>query len=123
MPCYECDRCGACCRELIIDIDYVDVLREPRLREVSRPFRIGPDEKFVDNNDNEVEITDGYMVGAMLAAGRKHPCRLLGADNRCTIYSTRPNCCVAMQAGDEQCQMARKSAGLTPLAAKNEKLL
>lgn len=29
--------------------------------------------------------------------------------NQCVIYPTRPNCCVALQAGDEQCQGARSA--------------
>ena len=48
-----------------------------------------------------------------LAASRS--CRFLSAEGRCTIYPTRPNACVAMQAGDEQCQEARGQLGLPPL--------
>jgi Fe-S-cluster containining protein len=57
-------------------------------------------------------LAPGFENGAMLAAGL---CPLLGADNLCTIYPSRPNCCVAMQAGSDQCQLARGMAGLPPL--------
>jgi Fe-S-cluster containining protein len=50
-----------------------------------------------------------------LACGKTSPCKLLGPDDLCTIYRTRPNACVAFQVGDEQCQMARGSMGLAPL--------
>ena len=42
-------------------------------------------------------------------------CPFLAENNLCSIYPTRPNSCVAMQAGDEQCQHARNAAGLLPL--------
>ena len=51
----------------------------------------------------------------VIACGTNRPCPFLGGDNRCTIYPTRPNVCVAMQAGDEQCQAARAEMGLPPL--------
>jgi len=35
------------------------------------------------------------------------PCPFLGVDNLCTIYFTRPNICVFLQPGDDQCLMAR----------------
>lgn len=54
--------------------------------------------------------------GLVIACGTDRPCTFLGSDNRCTIYPTRPNDCVAAQAGDEQCQEARRVAELPPLA-------
>ena len=95
---YECDRCGACCKQLIVEIDELDLVREPRLIPLAQAFRV-PD-------GMELRADDG---------GSQRPCPVLGPDNRCTIYPTRPNCCVAFRAGSEQCQMARGMAGLPPL--------
>ena len=51
----------------------------------------------------------------LLIAGPGTPCKFLDDENRCDIYPTRPNVCVAMAAGDEQCQQARKGMGIDPL--------
>lgn len=115
---YDCDQCGACCRKLIVEIDYIDIQREPRLREVTKPFRISPDECFLDDNDQPIENPDTYMAGAMLACA--NPCPMIGADNLCTIYPSRPNVCVAFAAGSEQCQDARERSGLPRLEPVNE---
>ena len=107
MPRFECDKCGACCKgSLIIEADDLDVIREPRLITADRHHR----GKSVTQMVFEIQ-QEGKAV--MLACGS--PCSFLGADNQCSIYPTRPNCCVAMQAGDEQCQDARAAHGLPPL--------
>jgi uncharacterized protein len=104
---YECDKCGACCKgSLIVEADDVDVLREPRLIDAD-PYHRG---KSVAQVVDEIQ-TEWKAV--ILACCR--PCPFLGMDNACTIYPTRPNDCVAMEAGDEQCQYAREAAGLPPL--------
>jgi len=104
---YECDKCGACCKgSLLIEADDLDVLREPRLIEAD-PHHAG---KPVQQIMHEIQ-TEWKAV--LLACGS--PCAFLGADNTCTIYPTRPNACVGMQAGDEQCQNARAEQGLSPL--------
>jgi Fe-S-cluster containining protein len=114
---YECDGCGACCRHMIIEIEDVDVVREPRLKEVAKPFATEPGMIHVDHNGDEyVPIEPGWEAGAMLACGSSMPCGMLAADNRCSIYPTRPNCCVAFRAGSEQCQDCRTMAKLPPLA-------
>ena len=51
----------------------------------------------------------------LVIAGGKE-CNFLRGDNTCAIYPTRPNVCVAMQPGDEQCQEAREAEGLGPLS-------
>jgi Fe-S-cluster containining protein len=119
MPAFECDSCGECCRRLIIEIDELDLIREPRLIQVSTPFRLSEGEHLVDE-DNEPceEQVPGYGAGAMLACGTTMPCGMLGPDNRCQVYPTRPNVCVAFRAGSEQCQDARQQAGLSPLLPK-----
>ena len=106
---YECDQCGACCRgHLIVEADLIDLLREPRLFTADpRLAGFSLDEAVTDLDD------EGKVM--LLACGTERPCPFLDGDNRCTIYPTRPNECVAMQPGDEQCQEARRSADLAPL--------
>jgi len=100
---YECDRCGACCQgTLIVEAYYIDVLREPTVLGADVCGRQPTMEKLADESRCIV-----------LAANRA--CRFLSTEGCCTIYPTRPNACVAMQAGDEQCQDARRQRGLPPL--------
>lgn len=108
MPRYECDKCGACCRgTLIVEADEIDLLREPRLIE-SDPHWQGRTAEAVLH-----ELQSEFGKAIIIACSR--PCKFLAADNQCGIYPTRPNACVGMQAGDEQCQGAREAAGLPPL--------
>jgi len=107
MPVYECDQCGACCQgHLIVEADEIDVLREPRLIEADPHYR------GRSLSDVRQELTDDLKC-LVIAAAR--PCIFLQVDCRCAIYPTRPNACVAMEAGDEQCQQARLAQGLPPL--------
>ena len=102
-PYYECDRCGACCQgTLIVEAYYVDALREPRILDADVT---GRKSTLDDLSDDDRCI--------ILAANT--PCKFLGSDNRCTIYPTRPNVCVGMEAGDTQCQDARQCRDLPPL--------
>src|SRR5205085_11803607 len=104
---YECDGCGACCKgHLIVEADSIDVLREPRLIEADRHWK----GKSVEQVVTAIE-TD--MKAVLISCGSA--CPFLGADNKCGIYPTRPNACVGMLAGDEQCQASREAAGLPPL--------
>jgi Fe-S-cluster containining protein len=115
MPRFECDKCGACCKgSLIVEADDLDVLREPRLIDADR-HHVG---KSVEQMVHEIQ-TD--MKAIILVCGSA--CPFLGADNGCTIYPTRPNVCVGMQAGDEQCQEARAAEGLPPLLPVGEEHL
>jgi Fe-S-cluster containining protein len=108
MPRYECDKCGACCNgTLIVEADVLDVLREPRLIEADRYWRRKTVLQVID------ELQDGKAV--LIACGRKRPCPFLNTENQCSIYPTRPNTCVAFQAGEEQCQEARAANDLPPL--------
>jgi len=125
MPKYECDKCGACCEHLIIEIDYLDILREPRIREYREPFRLSPGQVFYDVETDETipaDEVDLYMAGALLACGKTKPCPFLAEDKTCASYPTRPNVCVAMQAGSEQCQESRRMAGLSALEPVSELL-
>lgn len=114
MPRYECDRCGLCCKNLIVEIDELDLIREPRLIQVSVPFRVPEGMLLVDGDGEPAEeVVPGYGAGAMLVCGE--PCKMLGSDNACAIYPTRPNCCVGFRAGSEKCQELREARGLPPL--------
>ena len=101
---FECDCCGACCKgKLIVEADYIDVLREPRLLDADVTGRHPTLDELADD--------DGRCI--LLAANQA--CRFLSPDGRCTIYPTRPTDCVGMEAGDEQCQYARSRLDLPPL--------
>lgn len=106
MPVYECDGCGACCQGLLlIEVYELDLLREPRLQTVD-PRHAGR-----SRADSLDELSDPDRC--LIIAGC---CPFLSPDKRCSIYPTRPNACVAMAAGDEQCQQVRRDVGLPPLA-------
>lgn len=97
---FVCDGCGLCCK-LIIEIEHTDVVREPKLLPVVQLLMGEPrspwDKKY------------------LLACGEIRPCPMLTAENSCTIYPTRPGCCVRFEAGSEKCQELRRDAGLSPL--------
>ena len=104
---YECDKCGACCKRLIVEADDIDLMREPQLLYADRDFvaNYGPDEALE-------ALQEDFGRCLIIACGKQ--CVFL-EDNRCSIYPTRPNVCVALQAGDEQCQEVRQLEGLPPL--------
>jgi hypothetical protein len=104
---FECDKCGACCQHLLIEIEQLDLIREPRLIPMCRPLRRDPD----DPDRDPIEVVPGFQDGAKL----NRPCPMLGPDKLCQIYSSRPNICVGFMAGSLQCQVSRRSAGLPPL--------
>lgn len=100
----ECGRCGSCCRgTLIVEADWLDALREPRL--------LGAD---VTGRQPTIDDLFNDETRCIILAANA-PCKFLGDDNLCTIYSTRPNDCVGMPAGDEQCLEARRACGLGSL--------
>jgi len=105
MPKYECDQCGACCKGYpIVEVGELDILREPRLIDADPHHRGKTIEQILDDY--------GKGMAVILACGS--PCPFL-RENRCSIYPTRPNCCVGFMAGDEECQQAREREGLPPL--------
>jgi Fe-S-cluster containining protein len=108
MPRYQCDKCGACCQgSLIVEADAIDVMREPRLIEVDRHYAQLGTAKTI-----ELLRSD---VGRAVIISCRDACPFLNGDNLCSIHPTRPNVCVAFEAGDEQCQAARAEEGLPPL--------
>jgi len=80
----KCRRCGTCCRSMILEINGLDLLREPRWRPFISEYR------DFDYTDWESE------PGEVLFLVREGPCPFL-RDNRCTIYKQRPDMCVAFQ--------------------------
>jgi Fe-S-cluster containining protein len=103
---FECDGCGLCCNgSLIVEASALDLIREPRIQE-AYPLTRGK------NLDVKLPILEACWV---LGCGKR--CSFLGTDNRCGIYATRPNTCVAFAAGSVKCQGLRKDAGLSPLVA------
>ena len=105
---YECDKCGACCTgALIVEADELDVMREPRLPQADPNYAKLPVIDVVEL----LQCEPGRAI--VLAAGT--PCEFLSAENHCEIYPTRPNACVWLQAGDDQCHQARKAVGLDEL--------
>ena len=102
---YECDKCGACCKRLIVECDELDLMREPKLQSADRYYK---DTTY----DQALTVLQEGLDKAIVICGA---CPFLDWENLCSIYPTRPNACVAMQAGDEQCQLAREAAGLPPL--------
>ena len=97
----SCDCCGLCCQHLIVETDAVDVLREPRI-DAERPIgRRAPDLSILD--------------ACWILAGPGMPCPFLTPENRCGIYATRPNTCVAFIAGSSKCLELRREFGVPPL--------
>lgn len=76
----ECQQCGECCRKTMIDIQELDILREPKLAAAVL---------------GEIRDDPGRLIF-------ETPCRFLDG-NRCSIYPTRPNICVAHVPGTNQC--------------------
>lgn len=104
---YECDQCGACCKQLLIEADWLDVQREPRLLQADKDYASLPIVEAM------TLLEDEYR--SVIVGGPGRTCQFL-CENKCSIYPTRPNVCVGMQAGDEQCQEAREREALPPLA-------
>lgn len=94
---FRCDNCGACCKTLIVEANYLDAMREPRLYEIFTG----------DKSDLRL---GGHCV--MLYDIEKKQCPFLDESCKCSIYLTRPNECVAVEPGDAKCQQARHMMGL-----------
>lgn len=101
----DCQRCGLCCRKLIIEIGCHDIVREPRLAVVSRLFRDAGDGPCGFDDDEGETVHD--QPCHMLTCGKT--CPMLGVDNLCAIYPTRPNVCVGFKPGGKQCLELREA--------------
>jgi Fe-S-cluster containining protein len=97
----NCDCCGLCCRHLLVEASAVDVLREPR---IDRERPLGKRAKSLS-----------LLNACWILAGPGMPCPFLTPENRCGIYATRPNTCVAFIAGSPSCQKLRRERGVLPL--------
>lgn len=104
---FECDKCGACCSKLIIEPTYFDAMREPRL------FHLCTDRQG---------LRDGTHCVMVQVPTNDCRCAFLGDGNLCSIYPTRPEQCVRVEAGDAKCQLARTQAGLPWLRDKDGNL-
>ena len=105
----NCDQCGACCKgHLIVGAYDLDVLREPHLAAAD----IGEWTREMSYQTMMAELEqDGKCL--VIAAGDQ--CKFLRGNNLCAIHPTRPNVCVALQPGSDQCREARGAEGLPPL--------
>jgi Fe-S-cluster containining protein len=93
-----CKKCGRCCRQLIVEIEHLDIVREPRLLQHA---------ELLDGNGKIKYKTDWekeYLLGDSI-----NPCPFLTLNNECGIYPTRPNVCVYMVPGGEQCESIKQS--------------
>ncbi len=109
---YECDHCGACCKgHLIVEAYELDVLREPRLATADISGR-------TRDMAEEVLMAELEQEGKCLIIAGGQQCTFLDVNN-CAIYTTRPNVCVAMKPGVDQCNEARYAEGLPALSKQH----
>jgi hypothetical protein len=89
----DCLACGACCRDNRVELEEEDVARFERAGrgELARPPYARRD--------------DGTIV---LVLRKDKNCKHLGGDNRCAIYSIRPDACSTFPAGSECCLSSRE---------------
>lgn len=103
---FECDRCGACCEQLIIEAELSDAIREPRIAK----------ECDLLDGRGRLPLADAKFS---IACGKSAPCPFASRDaaglHTCGIYPTRPHECVVFQAGSEKCQRSRREVGLPEL--------
>ena len=91
---------------MIVEAEELDMLREPRL--------IAADPHYAGQTLEEIVRCLRDDIGCCVIVACGAPCPFL-TDNRCAIYPTRPNACVGLLAGDEQCQAARREEGIPEL--------
>jgi Fe-S-cluster containining protein len=89
----DCLACGACCRDNVVNLEEVDV---ERFREGGRPDLAKP--PFTKRSD-------GKLVLKLL---KSKDCQHLMSDNKCAIYTLRPDACSMFPAGSECCLFSRE---------------
>ncbi len=105
----ECDKCGACCKgHLIVEAYDLDVLREPHLAAAD----IGEWTREMVHQELMAELE---QEGKCLVIAGGEECKFLRGNSMCAIYQTRPNVCVALPPGSDQCNQAREADGLPRL--------
>jgi Fe-S-cluster containining protein len=89
----DCLECAACCRdnEVILERDDVTRFAEGGRPELGKP---------------PLAVRRGKRV--VLTLLRNKDCRHLGGDNKCGIYTLRPNACSEFPVGSECCLFARE---------------
>jgi Fe-S-cluster containining protein len=90
----DCLACAACCKDNCVRLEAVDVARfeQAGRGDLARPPYARRD--------------DGAVV---LVLRRDKRCKHLGDDNRCGIYSIRPDACSTFPAGSECCLSSREA--------------
>jgi len=105
----QCEQCAACCKgHLIVEAYDLDVLREPHLAAAD----IGDWTREMSYQTLMAEL-EQHGKCLVIAAGQE--CKFLRGNNTCAVYPTRPNVCVAMKPGSEECQQTRRAERLPPL--------
>jgi uncharacterized protein len=95
----DCLQCAACCK------NYSPRFKTPDVRRISKYLGM-KESSFIETYlsvDNEGDFV-----------AKSAPCPFLGADNRCSIYETRPSDCARFPYTDEDVIMKRQ-----PLTLKN----
>jgi uncharacterized protein len=98
---YDCDACGACCKTFPIFADATDAVREPRIVAEALPV--------------PAHVATADYAHRLFPLPFHAACCFLDAEDRCTVYETRPDVCRRFEAGGEQCQEARRRVGLGAL--------
>lgn len=91
----DCLECGACCKDNEVTLFAVDI---QRIKDGGRADLLKP--PFSRRVDGKLRLT--------LVRQNKH-CRHLATDNKCGIYTIRPNDCRDFPVGSECCLFARES--------------
>lgn len=89
----DCLECGACCRDNVVILEEVDT---DRFRDGGRPELAKP--PFTKR-------ADGKLV---LKLAKSKDCQHLMSDNKCAIYTLRPDACSTFPAGSECCLFSRE---------------
>jgi len=98
----RCERCGACCRQSILEADMVDATREPAL--LDRGLLMDGRGKLKDEAEWCININGSPKIDCVFLEG-----------NGCSIYPTRPRCCVATIPGSPRCTDSRRVEGKPPI--------
>lgn len=77
---YEFDQCGACCKQLIVEVYDIDVMREPKLAcaDISRQTRGLTHQQLMEDLEQEGKC--------LVIVGSGQPCTFLSDENQCGIY-------------------------------------
>lgn len=83
---FECIQCGKCCKEIIINVSYSDIIRWYK----TKRYDILSEVSFINNYPKK--NTGGFYI-AKTTFNPKQPCPFLDKDNLCTIHDTKPRAC------------------------------